>query len=54
MQKRLSVSVDTDLHKVVRIYAAHTDQSMNEVVVKALQAYLQECPKCGYKSTELE
>jgi len=53
MQKRLSVTVDTDLHKALRVKAAYNDESMNTVVVKALEMYLRECPKCGSNLTEL-
>ena len=47
--KRLSVTVDTDLHKRLRICAAYLDMSMNDVVVKAVELYLQQCRECGDK-----
>ena len=50
--KRLSVTVDTDLHKRLRIQAAHADTSMNDIVVKAIELYLQHCSECGEEKNQ--
>lgn len=49
IQKRLSVTLDAELHKQIRIYAAHSGCSMNDIAVRALKEYLQRCSKCGYE-----
>ena len=46
IQKRLSVTLDAELHRQIRIYAAHSGSSMNEIAVRALKEYLQRCSKC--------
>ena len=45
MDKRLSISVFTNMHKRLRIASAIADQSMNTSVVKALEMYLQHLEK---------
>lgn len=37
--KRLSISVDDAMHLNLKIHAAKTDRSMNEIVVDAVRAY---------------
>ena len=49
MLKRLSVVVDTALHKRLRIHAATADESMNTVVVNAIEEYLQRFSNGGYE-----
>ena len=38
--KRVTVQLDDDLHKEVKVWAAQNEVSMNDVFVKAIKAYL--------------
>jgi len=45
--KRLSVVIDTELHKMLKIYAASKEVTMNDVVVEAVKEYLNKNAKVG-------
>ena len=47
--KRLSVTLDTSLHKRLKLYAAYADVTMNDVVIEALQEYLLKNSNVGPK-----
>ena len=47
MDRRLSVSVDTDTHRQLKVKAAQLDVSMNTLVVDAVKAYLRDCCRSG-------
>ena len=38
--KRVTVQLDDDLHKEVKVWAAQNEVSMNDVFVNAIKAYL--------------
>ena len=38
--KRVTVQLDDDLHKEVKVWAAQNEVSMNDVFVEAIKAYL--------------
>jgi len=38
--KRLSVAIDTELHRRLKVFAASADVTMNDVVVEAVKEYL--------------
>mgnify|MGYP002794006656 CR=1 FL=1 len=48
--KRLSLTFDTELHKMVKIYAASREVTMNDVVVEAVKEYLNKNVKVAPKS----
>jgi predicted HicB family RNase H-like nuclease len=48
--KRLSVTLDTALHKRLKLYAAYADVTMNDVVIEALREYLLKNSNVGPKS----
>ena len=52
--KRLSVVVDTDLHREIRIRAALDEISMNDLVVKAVRLYLQQYCENEYKKSNTD
>ena len=47
LDKRLSVSVDTQMHRDLKVCAALHGVSMNTVVVNAVNEYLRRCCKSG-------
>ena len=38
-KKRLIITVDSGVHKDLKVFAAQTDTSMNQIINKALAAY---------------
>jgi len=48
--KRLSVTLDPALHKRLKLYAAHSDVTMNDVVIEALRQYLLKNANVGSQS----
>ena len=48
--KRLSVTIDTELHRILKIYAASKEVTMNDVVVEAVKEYLNKNAKAGPNS----
>jgi len=54
VDRRLSVSVDTDTHRQLKVCAAQLDVSMNALVVDAVKAYLRNCCKCGAEKCAAE
>ena len=54
MDRRLSVSVDADTHRQLKVTAAQLDVSMNTLVVNAVKAYLRNCCKDGDKNSAAE
>ena len=54
MDRRLSVSVDADTHRQLKVLAAQLDVSMNALVVDAVKAYLHNCCKNEYEKDTLE
>ena len=49
MDKRISVSLDTDTHKALKIYAATNDTTISDVAWEAIKQYLQRECKNGDK-----
>jgi predicted HicB family RNase H-like nuclease len=50
MQKRLSVSVSIETHKALKVLAAQNEETINGLVVAAINVYLQRQRKGGYES----
>ena len=42
LEKRLSVSIDTETHRALKVCAAIEDRSMNAVVLDAVKEYLKQ------------
>ena len=54
VDRRLSVSVDTDTHRQLKVCAAQLDVSMNALVVDAVKAYLRNCCTSGDENSATE
>lgn len=50
--KRLSVSVDADTHRLLKVRAAETGISMNDIAWEAIKVYLQPDCKAGSEKSE--
>ena len=54
MDRRLSVSVDADTHRQLKVTAAQLDVSMNTLVVDAVKAYLRDYCGSGAENSAAE
>ena len=54
MDRRLSISVDTDTHRQLKVTAAQLDVSMNTLVVDAVKTYLRDYCRNGDENSASE